>query len=270
MRRALSLFSSLALLASLLAVTGCGGGAPVAPAAQGHVSIKVAWPTAGTRLIPASAYRMDVAITGPGIATPITASFSRATSSISLVVPAGSGRTVDLTCFDDTQTAIAHGAAGGVTVAADATTPVTITLEGTHDPNDWYHPVPLTLVNGTATIEEILDTRGSSTDAFVFDAVEGQGYSITFEALEGVVSDPSWGWFLRLHFIQDGTLADYADVGWNATNFGTHTSVVTAAATGPLKISCYFGNYWYQAYAGVRYRITVTEGGDGSINATVQ
>jgi hypothetical protein len=285
MQRIFILLTSLALLIGLLALAGCGGSqaglAPTTAKATGTMSVKVAWPTTGARMIPGAAYTLAMKVTGPGIAEPIVASISRPNTVLTATVPVGTGRAVEITALDEGGAAIAHGGQGGLTVAANQTTPVTITLVGMEDPNGWENPIPIILdaTTGIGSTEALLDTRGDDDDCFVFDAKEGMGYTVVVESLElGKAPETGWAYlhteYLWLHpydgweqWEQFTTMDNW----WNTDNqtFGANTIVLTSPYTGQIRLRAYLhGDYWDSS--ALRYKVTVTEGGEGGIDATVQ
>jgi hypothetical protein len=278
----LSLLTSLALLIGLLALAGCGGGqaglAPSAVKSTGTMSVKVAWPTTGARMIPGAAYTLAMKVTGPGIADPITASISRPDTILTATVPVGTGRAVEITALDEGGTPIAHGGQDGLTVAANQTTPVTITLVGMEDPNGWDTPIQINLDATTkiGSTEALLDTRGDGDDYFAFDAQEGMGYTIVVEMIElGKAPVDYWAYlhtdFNWLH-PYDGWESweqfTAMDSWWDVENqlFPTKTMVLTSPYTGQIRMRVNLNG----DTSALRYKITVTEGGEGGIDATVQ
>ena len=88
---------TIALAGLLLPLLGgCGEGGDSSTPAMGRISLKIHWPGAQTRLIPSFTETLEVAITGPGIDPAITGSITRPENTITLEVPAGHARTVEV------------------------------------------------------------------------------------------------------------------------------------------------------------------------------
>jgi hypothetical protein len=291
----LTLLTSFALLMGLLVLAGCGGGqtglVSSAVKSTGTITAKIAWPTGSTRMLPAAAYSMTMEVTGPGIGEPITASIIRPDTMLSAAVPVGVSRHVAITTFDEGGTAIAHGFVQNITVAANQTTSITLTMLGMEDYNgsDTPFTIDLDTTTGVGSVIGIIDSRPSSddrdgtSDVFVFNAKEGVGYTITIEHLETGLTPSSPNCRIESRFAwnhpYDGW-SNWEDIttvsgAWNSETglFDNTTTVLTSPYTGQLRIHMFFGRTYYWdtgLHAATRYKVTITEGGEGGIDATVQ
>lgn len=252
----------LPALVLLCALCGCGGGPAAAPAATGRIAVTLAWPTTGARMIPAATMRIDLTVTAADLAAPLTASLVRPETSLSVTVPVGTGRTVNLTAYDSVGKALAHGAQSGIVVSANQTTAVTITLVGMEDPNTDLAPIPITLASGQGAADGILETTaGAGTDYYTFTGVANTSYAITVECLE-VGRDPGASGTLTLTV--PGVTPTVST--WNGTTYPTLSRGINVTAAGPVTLA--IGATSYVTPPALRYRLTVKEAGGITINIT--
>jgi hypothetical protein len=194
------LFAALSALTLLLA--GCSGdsGTPTLPAdpqpaAMGRVLVSVKWPTADSRMIPSTLMRIEVSVSGQGIATPITETLTQQTPSRVITVPAGVGRLFEAKGYTSSVggAPIVAGFAENVSVAA-GTEPqrVPIPIVGLNEPaNNEAVTASVITMTEPRFIVDILDNTHSvtaqwdTTDWVQFPAVAGRGYSVKLHFIEG-------------------------------------------------------------------------------------
>ncbi|OPZ83005.1 MAG: hypothetical protein BWY76_02488 [bacterium ADurb.Bin429] len=256
----------LGLLSGWLMLAGCSGAAsglasaPAITGDVGKVSMRIAWPAATTssRMIPEAATRIEMKVTGPGIATPITGSITRPADTLTLSVPVGVNRVVELLSYDATDTLLSYGKKDSLMVGAGVTTPVTITMGDMADFGSGG--IPITLVGGVGSATAMIDARdgGRSEDYFSFDAQAGMGYTVIFEPLE---AQSNSGYF---SLYVPGGISDVEGF-WNSTlgNYQKIVNVSSAPSAGEIS----FRVYAHDGIEILRYKVTVTEGGEGSIDA---
>ncbi len=243
-------------------------------AQMGKVSISIAWPqqpTAKTRMIPLAATSMVASVTGPGIVAAVTGTITRPNSSTTLLVPAGAGRTVTLTSYDSANNPLSHGFADNVDVPAGGTVSTPIIMGGMEDPNSGVSPALVTFTSGVYTTEAIIDSRQYSIDTFSFNTTAGQSYTFSFECLE-VAQAPNPTNTGALRFNWSDNLSSYATTSWDpgTGKYSSYTRVFNAATSGPITVTLFPWNFNYGDIGTpiFRYRITVYEGGTGSVGVS--
>ncbi|OPZ83004.1 MAG: hypothetical protein BWY76_02487 [bacterium ADurb.Bin429] len=263
MQRLQGYFILFCLIGILVLFAGCGGGeAPALSPGMGRLAVRVAWPAAASRFIPAAAARIRVAVEGPDITMPFTATIVRPATTTMLAVPAGSDRVVTLTVFDADGVELAvAGQRRGLTIALGQTATLSLTLAGTEDLDDTPTSIALDAA-GTGAVEGILETRDAADleDRFIMDAVEGQSYLVTFESLEVAADDAAQPNAVTLA-AHDGATLLASTISARPPSASLFTPValtVVAPRTGPITLSVAASPGEFAA----RYRLTIASSGE--------
>lgn len=228
--------------------------------AMGRIILRIRWPElpSVTRFIPSVIRKFKVTVTGPGIASPITKEISHPDDSVTLRVPAGTGRRIEALGQDaDGETLI--GGSTEVTVQPNATVVVRLPLIGfyanepANNSPDGAIPIPINEDGSPSTVTEILDEVGGDWfDYFKFDVKKDQSYTVQVTVKEAERVD-----------------SFYLAVGADSV-YGAPPPPLTFTATEEGTVFVLVADNLLYSTDRMWYAVTVTKGGEGAIDLTLE